>query len=132
MGSSAAWERFPRLALGALRHDTYVIANCNDEAMVNAMVRPDSPIMKTKGYNKSYPNVYGTPESVKGKTVLHDRFSAHFALSVSQVQGPRPDRKGRDHHKNMDQASALAAFEYGIGDIVTLWAPLTCRGRKRG
>ena len=32
----------------------------------------------------------------------------------------------------MDQASALAAFEYGIGDIVTLWAPLTYVGEKRG
>lgn len=38
--------------------------------------------MQTKGYNKSYPNVYGTPESVKGKTVLCTTVSsAHFALS---------------------------------------------------
>ena len=81
--------------MGALRHDTYVIANCNDEAMVNAvMVRPDSPIMQTKGYNKSYPNVYGTPESVKGKTVLCTTVSsAHFALSSWL------NRKGRDHQE---------------------------------
>ena len=32
----------------------------------------------------------------------------------------------------MDQASALAAFEYGIGDIVTLWAPLSYVGESRG
>ena len=119
--------------MGALRHDTYVIANCNDEAMVNAvMVRPDSPIMQTKGYNKSYPNVYGTPESVKGKTVLCTTVSsAHFALS-SWLKALWPDRKDVTI-KNMDQASALAAFEYGIGDIVTLWAPpLTYVGEKRG
>lgn len=86
--------------MGALRHDTYVIANCNDEAMVNAvMVRPDSPIMQTKGYNKSYPNVYGTPESVKGKTVLwHDRFLGPLRPELV-AQGPWPDRKGRDHQE---------------------------------
>ena len=118
--------------MGALRHDTYVIANCNDEAMVNAvMVRPDSPIMKTKGYNKSYPNVYGTPESVKGKTVLCTTVSsAHFALS-SWLKALGLTEKDVTI-KNMDQASALAAFEYGIGDIVTLWAPLTYVGEKRG
>ena len=118
--------------MGALRHDTYVIANCNDEAMVNAvMVRPDSPIMQTKGYNKSYPNVYGTPESVKGKTVLCTTVSsAHFALS-SWLKALGLTEKDVTI-KNMDQASALAAFEYGIGDIVTLWAPLTYVGEKRG
>ena len=72
--------------MGALRHDTYVIANCNDEAMVNAvMVRPDSPIMQTKGYNKSYPNVYGTPESVKGKTVLCTTVSSAHFLSLIHI-----------------------------------------------
>ncbi len=118
--------------LGALRYDTTVIAACNDEALVNAvMVRGDSPIMKTKGYNKSYPNVYGTPETVKGKTVLCTTVSsAHFALS-SWLKALGLTEKDVTI-KNMDQASALAAFEYGIGDIVTLWAPLTYVGEKSG
>lgn len=118
--------------IGALRYNTCVIANCNDEAAVNAvMVRADSPIMNTRGYNKSYPNVYGTPESVKGKTVLCTTVSsAHFALSSWLKALGLTDKDVVI--KNMDQASALAAFEYGIGDIVTLWAPLTYVGEKRG
>lgn len=118
--------------IGALRYDTYVIANCNDEAMVNAvMVRGDSPIMNTKGFNKSYPNVYGSPESVKGKTVLCTTVSsAHFALSSWLKTLGLTDKDVVI--KNMDQTSALAAFEYGIGDIVTLWAPLSYVGESRG
>ena len=118
--------------MGALRYDTCVIANCNDEALANAvMVRANSPILQTKGYNKSYPNVYGTPESVKGKTILCTTVSsAHFALS-SWLKALGLTEKDVVI-KNMDQASALAAFEYGIGDIVTLWAPLTYVGEKSG
>ena len=118
--------------MGALRHDTYVIANCNDEAMVNAvMVRPDSPIMQTKGYNKSYPNVYGTPESVKGKTVLCTTVSsAHFALS-SWLKALGLTEKDVTI-KNMDQAQALAAFDNGIGDGVALWAPHMYAGQEKG
>ena len=38
--------------MGNLRYNTYVIGIGNDESMTNAvMVRPDSPILKTKGYN---------------------------------------------------------------------------------
>ena len=56
--------------------------------------------------------------------------SAHFALS-SWLKALGLTEKDVTI-KNMDQASALAAFEYGIGDIVTLWAPLTYVGEKRG
>ena len=47
--------------MGALRYGTYTIAVTNDESYTNALLlRPDSPILKTKGYNKDYPEVYGT------------------------------------------------------------------------
>ena len=49
--------------MGALRHDTYVIANCNDEAMVNAvMVAPTARSCRPRAITKSYPNVY-TPKA---------------------------------------------------------------------
>ena len=46
-----------------------VIAIGNDESMTNSvLVRPDSPIAKVKGYNKDFPEVLGSPDTVKGKT----------------------------------------------------------------
>ena len=57
--------------MGALRYNTYVIANADEEFLINrVLVRPDSPIAKVKGWNKDYPEVLGSPETVKGKTFL--------------------------------------------------------------
>ena len=79
--------------MGALRYDTYVIGNANEEALINrVLVRPDSPIAKVKDWNKDYPDVLGLTE----KDIVI---------------------------KNMDQAQALSAFENGIGDGAVLWAP---------
>ncbi|MEG1610266.1 MAG: ABC transporter substrate-binding protein [Bilophila sp.] len=118
--------------MGALRYNTYVIGNANDEALINTvMVRPDSPIMKVKGYNKDFPDVYGDPAAVRGKTILCTTVSsAHFALSAwLRVLG----LKETDVIiKNMDQSQALSAFNNGIGDIVTLWAPHAYLGLEKG
>ena len=36
--------------MGALRYNTYVIGNANEEALINrVLVRPDSPIAKGEG-----------------------------------------------------------------------------------
>lgn len=118
--------------MGNLRHDTYVIAIGNDESYTNAvMARPDSPIFKTKGFNKDYPDVYGHPNDVKGKTILATTVSSsHFALSHwLRVLG----LKDSDVIiKNMDQAQALSAFSTGIGDAVSLWAPHMYVGEDKG
>ena len=118
--------------MGNLRYDTYTVLIGNDESHTNAvMVRPDSPILKTKGYNKDFPEVYGDPESVKGKEFLCTTVSsAHFALSHwLNVLGLKDSDVVI---KNMDQAQALAAFSTGIGDGVALWAPHMYVGEAKG
>lgn len=69
--------------MGNLRYGTSVIAIGNDESMTNSvLVRPDSPIAKVKGYNKDFPEVLGSPDTVKGKTFLTTTVSsAHYGLS---------------------------------------------------
>lgn len=109
--------------LGNLRYDTIVIANGNDESMTNGVVvRKDSPISKVKGWNKDFPNILGSPETVKGKTFLVTTVSsAHYALSSwLNVLGLKDSDVVI---KNMDQAQAVGAFENNIGDGVALWAP---------
>ena len=54
--------------MGNLRYGTSVIAIGNDESMTNSvLVRPDSPIAKVKGYNKDFPEVLGSPDTVKAR-----------------------------------------------------------------
>lgn len=118
--------------MGNLRYNTYVIAIGNDESYTNGvLVRPDSPILKTKGYNPDYPEVYGHPDDVKGKTILATTVSSsHFALSHwLRVLGLKDSDVTI---KNMDQAQALAAYSTGIGDAVSLWAPHMYVGEEKG
>lgn len=118
--------------MGYLRHDTYLAAIGNDESYTNGvLVRSDSPILQTKGYNKDYPEVYGSPESVRGKTFLVTTVSsAHFALSHwLRVLGLNDSDV---IIKNMDQAQALGAFTNNIGDGVALWAPHMYMGEEKG
>ncbi|MDR0338896.1 MAG: ABC transporter substrate-binding protein [Desulfovibrio sp.] len=118
--------------MGNLRYDTYTILIGNDESYTNAvMVRADSQILKTKGYNKDFPEVYGNPKDVKGKEFLCTTVSsAHFALSHwLNVLGLKDSDVVI---KNMDQAQALAAFSTGIGDGVGLWAPHMYAGQDKG
>ena len=76
--------------MGALRYDTYVIGNANEEALINrVLVRPDSPIAKVKGWNKDYPDVLGSPETVKGKTFLTTTVSSAHYGSVSSASPRR-------------------------------------------
>ena len=54
--------------MGNLRYGTSVIAIGNDESMTNSvLVRPDNPIAKVKGYNKDFPEVLGSPDTVKAR-----------------------------------------------------------------
>lgn len=120
------------MVVGAVRYGSYLIAIANDESITNVMmVRPDSPILKTKGFNKQFPEVYGKPEDIKGKTILCTTVSsAHYAMSNwLKVLG----LKDKDVIiKNMDQAQAVAAFESGVGDAVALWAPHLYNGLDKG
>jgi len=118
--------------VGAARYGTKIIAVGNDESMANVvLVRPDSPILKVKGWNPKYPDVYGSPELIKGKTVITTTVSsAHFVLSTwLKVFGLKDSDVVI---KNMDPFQCVAAFESGIGDIVTLWAPHMYVGISKG
>jgi len=118
--------------MGNLRYDTYTVLIGNDESITNSvMVRADSPILKTKGYNKEFPDIYGDPKDIKGKEILCTTVSsAHFALSHwLRALGLKDSDVVI---KNMDQAQALAAFSTGIGDAVALWAPHMYVGQAKG
>ena len=112
--------------LGNLRYGTSIIAQANNEAALctSVVVRADSPIAKVKGWNKDYPEVYGSPETVRGKTFLATTLtSSHYALSTwLNVLGLKDSDVVI---KNMDQSQVVGAFENNIGDGIAIWAPHT-------
>ncbi len=54
-----------------------IIGIANDEAEATDVVVPkDSEILKTKGWNEDFPEVYGDPESIKGKKFYTKRLTS--------------------------------------------------------
>jgi len=125
IGSTAAM-------LAAIRYGAYIIAISNDESETNDLwVRPDSPILKVKGYNPKYPQIYGSPETVKGKTILLTTASTgHYAVIATLRALGLEEKDVKLVH--MEQSQAMAAFEAGQGDIVQLWAPYSYIGEAKG
>ncbi|HYE83755.1 MAG TPA: ABC transporter substrate-binding protein [Clostridia bacterium] len=91
---------------------------------INAMVRKDSPILKVKGYNPAYPEVYGDPETLKGATILLPVGSgSHFQISKwIEAMGLKETDVKLVH---MDYAQGFQAFKAGEGDIVCTSYPFT-------
>ena len=70
-------------------------------------------------------------QTIKGKTFLVTTVSsAHFAMSMYLRAFGLKDSDVVV--KQMDQASAVAAFDSGIGDFVCLWAPYTYTAVEKG
>jgi ABC-type nitrate/sulfonate/bicarbonate transport system substrate-binding protein len=118
--------------LAAIRYGAYIIAISNDESETNDLwVRPNSPILKAKGVNPKYPDIYGSAETVKGKTILLTTASTgHYAVIATLKALGLGEQDVKLVH--MEQSQAMAAFEAGQGDIVQLWAPFDYIGESKG
>ena len=119
--------------LGNLRYGTSIIAQANNEAALctSVVVRADSPIAKVKGWNKDYPEVLGSPETVKGKTFLYTQSSSqHFGMSEYLKALGLTEKDVV--MQNMDPAQVLAAFDAGIGDFAGIWPMWLYIGMERG
>lgn len=118
---------------GALAYDYKIIAYANDDMAPNAIyARADSDIVaEGKGHVEAAPEMYGTADTWRGKTVLVNTGSSlQYALDacleligltesdVTVVQ--------------MDAASALAAFQAGEGDLCCLWDPQRYTAEEEG
>ena len=56
---------------GVANYDMMIIGEVLESTDgLGVFVKPDSPAAQEKGYNPSYPNVLGSPETVKGMTIL--------------------------------------------------------------
>ena len=116
------------MLLAALKYDAYFIGIADDESAANTlMVRPDSPLVKTKNAN----GTYGTAADVKGKTILTTTVSsAHYVVSkyLNSLGLTDSDVK----IMNLEQAQAVAAYDAGKGDLAGLWTPFLYTGLSKG
>lgn len=120
------------MVYGNARYDAYMIGIGNNESYANVVfARPDNPALQIKGANPKFPEMFGSAETVKGKTFLVTTVSSvHYAMSL-WLEGL--GLKETDVIiKNMDQASIIAAFDSGIGDYAVLWAPYSYTAETKG
>ena len=95
----------------------YLFSHEDSAAGQQVMVRNDSPIAQEKGYLEDYPQLLGSPETIKGATILLpmgtgsqinvDTYLDRFGLTEDDVT-----------LVNMDTAPAYQAFVSGEGDMV--------------
>lgn len=122
----------PGYLIGAIRYRIYTIStNINEGFIQGIYAREDSPLFTVRGYNPQYPEVYGSPETVKGITVLYtSQTTVHYMVGKwLEALGLTPNDVTLI---NMEQSSAIPAFEKQVGDAVALWAPFTYSAENRG
>ena len=100
--------------LGNLRYGTSIIAQANNEAALctSVVVRADSPIAKVKGWNKDYPEVYGSPETVRGKTFLATTLTwarLKTTSATASPSGPRTPSSSRKRAAWSSRATSCTA-----------------------
>lgn len=129
------WDLATIGAAGVLSLSVYdavqLMAHEDSSAGIEFMVRADSDIAKVKGYNPEYPEIYGSPETVKGKTFLFPIGSGHHLLLGEYLKAlglNETDIK----LVNMDHAEGYQAFVSGQGDFSATAYPTTDIYRKEG
>ncbi|WP_418455619.1 ABC transporter substrate-binding protein [Allofournierella sp.] len=85
-------------------------------------VKPDSPIAKDTGYNPSFPTVLGSPDTVKGITILTPVGTAQHFTILKWLE--KLGLEATDVNiVNMDTVQAYQAMQAGQCDAVSLNVP---------
>lgn len=110
--------------LGGIAYNYKVVGWLEDDDFaLQVYARNDSDIVKAgKGNLPDYPELYGTPETWKGKNIIvASATSAHFAVCGVL------DAMGLDESDvnliDMEGSSGAAAFLAGEGDLYCAWDP---------
>ena len=87
--------------LASIRYGAKIVAIADFEGKLNTLfVRSNSDILKVKGYFKDKPDLYGSPETIKGKTIITTiGTSAHYAVErLVSYLWPEDDRRKSAQH----------------------------------
>ena len=108
---------------GVANYDEMIIGEVLESTDgLGVFVNPDSPIADAEGFNPSFPNVKGTPDVVKGITILTPVGTAQHMNVLKWLE-----KLGLDSTDvsivNMDTVQAYQALKAGQCDAVALNAP---------
>lgn len=116
----------------AANYDAKIIGNHVDGTVGNDIyVRPDSPIVQAKGFNPTYPELLGNPDTVKGTTILYT------AGTTLQMTGKKwVEAVGVNENDvsfvHMDFGQAYEAFLAGQGDVLCTIPPYDAMAVENG
>lgn len=108
---------------GVANYDMMIIGEVlESQDGLGVFTKPDSKMAKVKGFNPSYPNVYGNPETVKGSTILLPIGTAQHFTTLKWLE--KIGVKAEDVNiVNMDTAQAYQALLADQCDAVALNVP---------
>lgn len=120
------------MMMASIRYGALLIGISNNESETNDLwVRPDSPLLKTKGADPKHPDIYGTTADWKGKKILCTTVSTgHLAVSSTLKVLGLTDKDVQI--VQIEPGQAIAAFASGQGDILQSWAPFSYICESRG
>lgn len=94
-------------------------------------VRADSPIAEVKGFNPTYPDVYGSPDTVKGAKIIMSTGTTSQQCAVKWLEAIGVQEEDVEM-VNMDYASGYQAFLSGEADAVVLVSPYCYDAPEQG
>lgn len=108
---------------GVANYDMMIVGEVLDSTDGLAVfVEPDSAIAGVKGYNPSFPDVLGDPDTVKGTTILLPVGTAQHFTALKWLE--KLGLQSTDVNiVNMDTAQAYQAFQSQQGEVVSLNIP---------
>ena len=113
-------------------YGAYCIADIgHSEGGLYTLVKPDSPIAQVKGYNPSYPDIYGDPDTLKGVVVATNTGTiSHLNVNTwLEVLGLSPDDV---EIVSMDFPAAYQALKTGNCDVAALNPPTSYTAESEG
>lgn len=129
------WDVATIGAAGVLSCSVYdavhIISHEDSSAGLDFMVRADSDIAQVKGYLPDYPDMYGSPETVKGKTFMFPIGSGHHLL-LGEYLNAMGLKESDINMVNMNHAEGYQAFVSGQGDFSATAYPTTDDYIKEG
>jgi len=131
-------DKFDVATIGAaflypLVEDTGVLigAHIRSNAGNGIYVRGDSEILQVRGFNPTYPAVYGSPETIRGSTILlrENTTLQYLGMKWLESMGVRQEAV---EILDMDFREAYERFLDGEGDVIVLPAPYSYMAEAAG
>lgn len=108
----------------------FALAN-NESRATEIFVKPDSEILKTQGYNSKYPTVYGSPESIKGKTFMVRENTSVFYTLMMWLKIFGLDLKDVNY-MNVTIPEMVQKFQDSNAEGFVIWSPDSYEAIRHG